>query len=139
MNNQPISQIEVSSFIWARFLSKQFFTAANPKNPSMPNDTKSGNLLLEAVKREQSDRQAARTALALARYQSSSVGVSSVEETPAPAPLPKVEVLWERHDFESGNLLVFARGEREAITIRKSSEGRGWFIDFGGALYDRPE
>jgi hypothetical protein len=105
----------------------------------MPKDSKTGKLLLKAVKREQLERQAARTALALVRYQSSSVGVSLDKEDPAPAPLPEVEILWERHDFQSGNLLVFARGDREAITIRKSPEGRGWHIDFGGSVNNRPE
>ena len=114
-------------------------TAANAKNPSMPKDSEAGKLLLKAVKKEQLERQAARTALALARCQNSSEGASSVEETSVPTPLPEVEILWERHVFESGNLLVFARGDKEAITIRKSPEGCGWFIDFGEALYDRPE
>ena len=121
------------------FLPKRFITAANAKSPSMPKDSKTGELLLEAVKKEQSDRQATRTALALERCQSSSEVVSLDNDTLAPAPLPEVEVLWERHDFESGNLLVFARGEREAITIRKSPVGRGWYIDFGGAIFKRPE
>ena len=105
----------------------------------MPKDSEQGKLLLEAVKREQTVRQATRTALALTRCQSSSSGESLDTETPASAPLPEVEVLWERTDFQSGNLIVFSRGEREAITIRKSPEGRGWYIDFGGPQYNRPE
>ena len=105
----------------------------------MPKDSKKGKLLLVAVKKEQSSRQAARTALALERCQSSSEVVSLVEETPEPAPAPKIEGLWVRHDFESENLIIFARGEAEAITIRKSPEGRGWAIDFGQPVVNRPE
>jgi hypothetical protein len=115
------------------------FTAANTKNPSMPKDSDSGKLLLLAIKKEQTERQANRTALALERCQSSSEVVSLVEDSPEPAPAPKVEGLWERHDFQSGNLLVFSRGDAEAITIRKSPEGRGWVIDFGQPVVDRPE
>ena len=121
------------------FLPKQFITAAITKSPSMPKDSKKGKLLLLAVKKEQSLRQAARTALALERCQSSSEVISLVEETPEPAPAPKTEGLWVRHDFESGNLIIFARGEAEAITIRKSPEGRGWAIDFGQPVVNRPE
>ena len=105
----------------------------------MPKDSKAGKLLLKAVKKEQTERQAARTALAIERCQSSSGVISLVEETPQQVPAPKVEDLWVRHDFESGNLLVFARGEAEAITIRKSPEGRGWVIDFGHSAVYRPE
>jgi hypothetical protein len=105
----------------------------------MPKNSKTGEFKLQAVKREQAERQAARTALALARCQSSSVSASSKQEASVPAPLPEEPILWERHVFDSGNLIVFARGDSEAITIRKAPEGSGWFIDFGGPLYNRPK
>ena len=105
----------------------------------MPKEHKTGKLLLEAVKKEQAELQAARTAQAIERYQGSSVESSAAQETPRPLPVLENEVLWVRHVFDSGNLLVYSRGDSEAITIRKAPEGRGWFIDFGGALYDRPE
>jgi hypothetical protein len=105
----------------------------------MPKDLKKGELLLKAVKREQAERQATRTAIAVARCQSSSNDFSLDQELPVQVPAPEEELLWVRHDFESGNLLVFARGEEEAITIRKSPGGRGWVIDFGGAVISQPE
>ena len=106
----------------------------------MPRDLKTGGeLLLEAVKREQTERQAARTALALVRCESSSIDLSLSQDIPESAPAPEREVLWVRHVFESGNLLVFARGEKESITIRKSPDRRGWYIDFGGAVVSQPE
>ena len=138
MHNQPISQIEVSSFIWVRFLSKQFFTAATAKTLPMPKKSKTGKLLLEAVKREQVELQAARTAQAIVRCEGSSVESSAAQETTGPLPVLENEVLWVRHEFESGNLLVFSRGDTEAITIRKSPEGRGWYIDFGGRVDNGP-
>ena len=118
---------------------KQFFTAAYFKTLSMPKDPKKGELLLKKVKREQAERQATRTAIAVAGYQSSSNDISYDQEVPKQVPAPEEESLWVRHDFESGNLLVFARGEEEAITIRKSPGGRGWVINFGGAVIGQPE
>jgi hypothetical protein len=121
------------------FPSQAVFTAANLETLSMPKDSKTGKLLLKAVKREQTERQAARTALALVRCESSSVDPSLSQGIPEPVPAPEEEVLWVRHVFDSGNLLVFARGEKEAITIRKSPEGPGWYIDFGGAVISQPK
>ena len=105
----------------------------------MPKVSETGKLLLTAVKREQLERQAARTALALVRCGSSSVIATPAKATSSPDPLPEADILWERNDFQSGNLIVFARGEKEAITIRKSPEGRGWYIDFGGSVNYRPK
>jgi hypothetical protein len=105
----------------------------------MPKDSKTGKLLLTAVKKDQTDRQAARTALALARIQSSSESVSSEQETSAPAPLPEVPILWERIFNDTDNLIIFARGDSEAITLRKAPDQTGWFIDFGGSRYNKPQ
>ena len=104
----------------------------------MPKEHKTGKLLLEAVKKEQAELQAARTVQAIERYEGSSVESSAAQETPGPLPVLENEVLWVRHEFESGNLLVFSRGDTEAITIRKSPEGRGWYIDFGGRVDNGP-
>jgi hypothetical protein len=105
----------------------------------MPKDLKTGKSLLTAVKKDQTDRQAERTALALARIQSSSESVSSGQETSAPAPLPEVPILWERIFNDTNNLIIFARGDSEAITIRKAPDQSGWYIDFGGSLDNMPQ
>ena len=67
----------------------------------MPKDPKTGELLLKAVKKEQTERQAARTALALVRLESSSIDLSLSQDIPEPVPAPEKEVLWVRHVFES--------------------------------------
>ena len=115
------------------------FTAAFHETLSMPKDPKTGELLLEAVKKEQTERLTARTALLLGRFESSSIDLPLSQDIPESVPAPEREVLWVRHVFDSGNLLVFARGEKEAITIRKAPDGRGWYIDFGGAVVTQPE
>ena len=104
----------------------------------MPKDSETGKLLLKAVKKEQKERQAARTALALLRCESSSASATPRRATSVPVLLPEADILWEMTDFQSGNLIVFARGDKEAITIRKSPDGRGWYIDFGGSVNNRP-
>ena len=105
----------------------------------MPKDSKTGKLLLEAVKKEQFERQAARTALALIRCRSSSVVDTTDKESLDSESGAEVGGLWERHVFESGKLLVFARGDKEAITIRQSHKGDGWSIDFGGLVVKRSD
>jgi hypothetical protein len=107
----------------------------------MPKDSSTGKLLLAGVKREQKERLAARTALAIERCQSSSEVLSKDigEAKNKESSVSKSEGPWTRHDFERGNLLVFARGDNEAITIRKDPEGPGWIIDFGGSVEYRPE
>jgi hypothetical protein len=102
----------------------------------MPKDPKKGKLLLEAVKKEQTARQAARTALLVEQCVSPP---ETLPEGSSTETLPGEETLWQRHTFNSGNLIIFARGEREAITIRKAPEGPDWFIDFGGPHYNRPK
>jgi hypothetical protein len=136
-----INQLDLQPLFWlyGLFPSQAVITAANTKSPLIPKDSNTGKLLLEAVKKEQTERQAARTALALVRCGASSEVISLDQETSVPDPLPEEEVLWKRHEFNSGNLVIFARGESEAITIRKSPEGPGWFIDFGGPHYIRPK
>jgi hypothetical protein len=105
----------------------------------MPKDPQTGKLLLEAVKKEQTARQAARTALALERCVSPPEVINLDQESSSSETLPEEETLWQRHTFNSGNLIIYARGEREAITIRKAPEGPDWFIDFGGPHYKRPK
>ena len=150
MNNQPISQIEVSSFIWVRFLSKQFFTAAFCKK-QMPRDSSTGKFALESVRREQLAAQAARTARAVARYTGAPDAVNLAQETSSappvvsePPPPPQIPPHlengpWDRDIFAGGDLVVFSRGRyelnSEAITIRKNPEGFGWYIDFGANHY----
>ena len=109
-----------------------------PRPLSMPKDSKTGKLLLKAVKREQADRLAARTAAAIDQCQSSSVDVSDNlgEGQDTEAPVSSGGQLWTRHDIDAGKLLVFARGD-EIITIRKSPEGPGWYIDYDGPVENR--
>jgi hypothetical protein len=115
------------------------FTAAYLETLSMPKDSKKGELLLEAVKKEQTARLAARTALLVEQCVSPPEVVNLDQESSSTETLPGEETLWQRHTFNSGNLIIYARGEREAITIRKAPEGPNWFIDFGGPHYKRPK
>ena len=104
----------------------------------MPKDSKKGELLLSSVKNEQTRRQTERTALAVGRHVSSSVEAPEEEVTPSPSTATEADVLWERTDFLEGKLIVFARGHSEAITLRKSPQGPGWYIDFGGCVNHNP-
>jgi hypothetical protein len=112
--------------------------------PTQPKKT--GEILLDIVKATETEELAARTALAIERYQSSS---SSVPEQLEPEQIELVEsadladqptlpslrggAIWARHDFGSSDLLVFSHGDGEILTIRKSPTGEGWII-----IYDEP-
>jgi hypothetical protein len=116
----------------------------------MPKTTKSGfktgNHLLEAVKKAESDAVTARTAVAVERYRTSSStnndqsgseleaqdcnNLSSEEDQDQGSSSVDSQALWARLDFESSGLLVFTRGEWEVITIRKSPTGEGWIINY---------
>ena len=115
-----------------------------------------GQRVLKAVKDTAARELAARTELAINRLQSSSsVEVESIEPATAqvsiepataqvsiePVTAQRVETaqrftapssgeLWQRQDFASGNLLLFSRGDGEALTIRRSPTGNGWVIDY---------
>ena len=75
----------------------------------MPKDSKTGKLLLEAVKKEQFERQGVRMALALIRCRSSSVVDTTDKESLDSESVAEVGALWERHVFESGKLLSCSR------------------------------
>jgi hypothetical protein len=109
----------------------------------MPRDSATGKLLLESVKREQLELQAARTALALARCVGSANAIDLTEGSSSEPPVQResiftpdfptqvTEEAWDRHVFSAGKLVVFSRGRSECITIRQAPDGVGWLIDLG--------
>ena len=117
----------------------------------MPKDG-TGERLLNAVKATETEQLAARTALAIERYQRSSSSSSVVIAEPAqiqveestghfdqqPASLSG-EVFWTRHEFGTNDLLIFSRGNGETLTIRKSPTGEGWIIIYDEPVGDCPE
>ena len=117
----------------------------------MPRDSATGKFILERVKREQVERQAARTAQALAHWESSAATVDLTEgsssEPPAQreslfAPVVPTQVTeepWQRHVFGGGRTVVFSRGRSDCITIRQAPNGEGWFIDLGDQQGNCPE
>ena len=88
-----------------------------------------GKRLLKAVKERETRELAARTAVAIERLQSSSSIKSESVEPARPSSASSSEELWERHDFGSGNLLVFSQGEKVLI-IKKSPNSDKWIIDY---------
>jgi hypothetical protein len=150
VNNQPISQIGVSSTIWFRFLSKQFSLLPTTRPNSMPKSTSApstGEKLLRAIKEAEAEGLASRTAEAVERYQSSSAN-DNTEDLDFYPEVPKEETglhsqesssvsggaLWARHIIDVNTLLVFTRGDGEVVTIRKSPTGEGWLIDYDGPV-----
>ena len=111
---------------------------------SRPTQAK-GQRVLKAVKDTAARELAARTELAINQLQSSSsVEVEIVEpvsaqrvETAQRFTAPSSGELWKRQDFGSGNLLLFSREDGEVLTIRKSTTGDGWVIDYEPSE-DRP-
>ena len=103
--------------------------------PKSKQATSTGERLLDAVKEAEARGLVARTADAVERLQGSSSVKSERAETDHQANqgLPRAfsssEELWTRHDFGSGNLLVFSHGEKVLI-IKKSPESDKWFVDY---------
>jgi hypothetical protein len=108
-----------------------------PKSTSASNK---GEQRLKEVKESQTEELAARTAVAIERYQSSSANENAEDLDFYPED-PKEEssslsggALWARHDFGTSDILVFTRDNGEILSIRKSPTGDGWLI-----IYDEPE
>ena len=110
-----------------------------------------GELLLNAVKATELEELAARTALAIERYQGSSstallseepdqgVQVGSLEQPDQQPPSLRGEAFWTRHDFGSSNLFIFSRDNGEILTLRKSPTGEGWTVIYDEPAEDCPE
>jgi hypothetical protein len=108
-----------------------------------PKPTK-GLRVLKAVKDTAARELAARTELAINQLQSSSSAEVEIIEPVSAHPVesaqrvetaqhftaPSSGELWKRQDFGSGNLLLFSREDGEVLTIRKSTTGDGWVIDY---------
>lgn len=109
----------------------------------MPRESATGKFILESVKRDQLERQAARTAQAIARWVGSADTVDLTEGSSSEPPARRESLItpvfptqvteepWERHVYSAGKLVVFSRGRSECITIRQVPNGVGWLIDLG--------
>ena len=146
--------IDLYSLAHGSFLPSSLSLLPTSRTKGMPKSSrysKIGKLLLDTARKDESEVIAARTAIALARYQSSSFtdrdheGSDQRGHKELTGQQGQVKATlgggapWACHDFDSSNLLVFARGEGEVITIRKSSIGEGWFIDYDGSVKGQPQ
>ena len=105
----------------------------------MSNTPRSGIELLAATKVVLARAQAARTAVVVQRYLSSSETNNDQDNYDCDQEVTQASSagngeLWERHDSVNSTDIIFTRSGGESITITKSPGGDRWLI-----LYDEPE
>ena len=104
-----------------------------------------GKCLLKTVKDAETNALAARTALAVARYQRLVIELNervlTDQETSleGSSSVPSGGHIWTRHEFANSSLQAFSRRNGEVLTIRESPEGKGWIIDYDEPVEDWPE
>ena len=95
-----------------------------------------GKELLKAVKDSETEKQAARTALAVARYRAllveerDIVRGDSIESPNESSSVQTAEVYWIRHDRPNLEYLSFSRANGEIISIRTAPVDEGWIIRY---------
>jgi hypothetical protein len=107
--------------------------------------SKYGKCLLKSVRDAETNALAARTALAVARYDRLVAKLNEREQIAQEASLegsssvPSGGQPWTRHDFPNRSLQAFSRGNGEVLTIRESPSGEGYIIDYDEPVEVWPE
>jgi hypothetical protein len=128
------------------FLPSSLSLLPTPRSSPMPKSSLTsdkGKKILKEAQEQEAIAIAARTAVAVAKYEALSLElIDLTEESDTEEPreesssssAPSDSIYWTRQVSEGPDLQVFTRGQGESITIFKAPGGEGWVIN-----YDEPD